>query len=234
MVFRSNRGQPLTTARILIFGEGKDDYDRRAIEHLIHALAPAGVTIRSRRHRKPIILDRGANRRRRLRMAEEVAILEDEEWRTASSQYRVVVVGFHDCDALEPAHREEGRRIEADLAGRGVRRPVAAVPAWCIEAWWILFPEALARTRQCWRPIKVPGNVGSIPRAKEHLRQALRNTAIGSCRDYHEGDSVTIARHVRECGLASDARTGRSASLVRFRDRLRAAIVDADFRWADA
>lgn len=214
----------MTSSTVLIFGEGDEDNDRRALEHLIHAFAPINVSIRCKRYRSPIILDRGAKRRKSKRVAEEVAVLERGMREAARRGERVVTIGFHDCDALEPAHVAEAGRIEEELRVAGVQQPIAATPAWSIEAWWMLFPEALALTRGCWKDYRTPANVGAIQKAKETLRGSLRPIGQHRCPDYHERDSITIARHIRERRLADDARTDRSASLAQFRDALRLAL----------
>ena len=215
----------MTQASVLIFGEGKDYYDSQAIEYLIRALAPSSVRLKLTKLRSPVILDRGAARRKRASVADEIAAHDRVRRRIAPPGERVVVVAFHDCDALEPAHIEQAARLEQELVQAGVERPVAATPAWCIEAWWMLFPEALATTRKCWKSFAVPANVGAVVQAKSALRRALRPQGHTRCPDYDERDSPTIARHVFERRLASDSRTNQSASLQYFRDRLRAALV---------
>jgi len=214
----------VTAATVLIFGEGDQENDRRALEHLIFALAPKGVRVRCKRLRSPIILDKKAERRKHKRVAREVAAHEEDARGSAGRGERVIVVAFHDCDEVEPAHEVIAEQIQADLRAAGVKFPVAAVPAWSIEAWWMLFPEALAKTRTCWSVTTVPANVGKIRDAKSQLMRNLRNKGSRRCPDYHERDSITIAKNVRDMGLAVDERTGRADSLARFRDSLRAAL----------
>ena len=210
----------MTVAHILIFGEGKDQYDSQAIEHLVRALVPPDVKLKVRKLRFPIMLDRGAARKKQADMAQQIAGQERAARIASRPGERVIVVGFHDCDEVEPAHIQQAAAIEQRLRNAGVQRPVAATPAWCIETWWMLFPDALASTRRCWRPLNVPAAVGKIPNAKNALRRALRPTGHQRCPDYDERDSPTVARFVSQRRPITAAQVARSASLAQFRDRL--------------
>jgi hypothetical protein len=93
------------------------------------------------------------------------------------------------------------------------------VPAWELEAWWFLWPDAVVAVQTTWRkPDDFVGRrVGLIENAKEELaRRVVPRTKGVRVRGYVEADSVRIARKVKELGLAHAPR-GDSASYDRFR-----------------
>jgi hypothetical protein len=136
----------------------------------------------------------------------------------------VAVIAHRDCDAVEPAHEKRSEAIESELKKRGVPKPIAAVPAFETEAWWLLWPDAVASVRRCWERLPDSSrNVGSIKDAKENLVRALRPkkpSGKARCRDYEETDGIEIARAVRLMGII-DKRVGTSNSFERFRDKVR-------------
>ncbi len=210
---------------VLVFGE--DHNDRAALQHLIRALTKdcAGVAIQLRR--KPLILSRSAARPKRRGMAEEIASLckfaEDLEEGIA------IAVVHRDCDATEPAHEEYARVMVADLRAAGVSRAVAATPAWEIEAWWMLFPSALAAIRPCWRRVDYgTQSVGRFRNAKERLIRDLRPTGERErrrCPDYQEADGIRVARYVADIGLRQARGAAISASFAEFAAALSKALL---------
>jgi hypothetical protein len=96
------------------------------------------------------------------------------------------------------------------------------VPAWEIEAWWFLWPEAVAAVNASWDSLDGyrGRRTGLIANAKEELQRALTRSFDAAkkqrVRTYSESDAPSIARQVRERGLA-DAPAGRSDSWERFR-----------------
>ena len=209
---------------VLVYAEGDADNDRRVVEHLVHALKPDGIEIRVERRRSPLILSRGAAPKKRAGMAREISVFVREARRATE---RCIAVAFRDCDACEPAHIANAEELETELRTAGVQHPVAAAPAWELEAWLALFPSELQATRTCWRAINWGSrNVGMIENVKEELTRALSSgTNIQRCKPYRESDSVRVSSLVRENHSATDTVTSRSASLARFRDRLRAEFV---------
>lgn len=203
---------------VLIFGE--DPSDSSALMELIGAILPDGFAYNAKSIRKPPILRRDANLAKRQRMSDVLSSFARNLGTRAS---RVVVVAHRDCDAVEPAHLASSEELEGDLRDAGVEHPVAATPCWEIEAWWMLFPEALKAFRQCWREVDYSRRaVGSIPEAKKTLIRDLRPGNVnrrGKCRDYEENNGLAIARNIRLNRLATPDRL-RSASLTRFKDRL--------------
>lgn len=132
------------------------------------------------------------------------------------------VIAHEDCDDLEPAHETAAIQIETRLRDEGAPNPCAVTPAWEMEAWWYLWPDAVAAVHPGWRKLARHGQeVGRIRDAKEQLRRDLRpvNVKPGRGRDYVESDSRTIAEYVRTSGCIFSP-TANSASFSRFRDQV--------------
>lgn len=203
----------------VVFGE--DHNDQQAICMLIAALAPNGTEIRTETRRKPMILSRNAGARKRRSMASDIATFTEVLQR---SDRRVIAVVHRDCDAIEPSHRQERAELHADLEGAGVSEFVVANPSWEIEAWWMLFPLALASTRPCWELVDYSkSSVGMIEHAKERLTRDLRprdRARRARCPDYQEMDSLTIARKISENPQWVSQIKARSLSFEAFRDDL--------------
>lgn len=128
------------------------------------------------------------------------------------------VVAHQDCDAVEPAHETLARTIREELAAQGLVSVIAVAPAWEIEAWWYLWPAAVAAVNSKWTKLKRTGNHGMITNAKEALRRDLR--AVGAV-DYEESDSRRISLKIKELNLI-DNQTGTSNSFASFRRELEA------------
>lgn len=194
---------------ILVFGE--DENDREAIAELTRALRPDLPRPQSRR--KPQVLVKGRENAKARKNAVDV----DKVVRAELVRRRVLfVIAHEDCDAVEPAHLALSERIEAHLANRGLVA-IAATPAWELEAWWFLWPQAALRVNSKWRnPSRRGSATGRIENAKEAWRRALRPTREKT-RDYVESDSPKIARAVRELDIVGDL-DARSDSFARFSD----------------
>jgi hypothetical protein len=134
--------------------------------------------------------------------AQEIAKLVKQE---SAVRDVVAVLAHEDCDATEPAHIAAATRIENALASAGCPGAhVAVTPAWEIEAWWLVFPDAVVTVVEGWREPNdwLGKDVGQIENAKERLIKALRPTRGGrKARDYHEADSIEIARNVVSLSL---------------------------------
>ena len=148
---------------ILIFGE--DPNDCKSLKHLVQALKPNGCpsveTIR-----RPIILSQQAAPRKREAMCEEIS--KAVKAKNITSQV-VSVIAHRDCDAVEPAHRTNSTRLLKDMRTHNLPQPVAATPAFEIEAWWFLWPGAVAKTRACWKSLKPPQYVGKMFEPQETI-----------------------------------------------------------------
>ncbi|MBT9556661.1 MAG: hypothetical protein IV100_11565 [Myxococcales bacterium] len=201
---------------VLVFGE--DDNDRQVLVELIKAIRPTCPTIDKRRH--PLVLVKGRAAAEQRKNATEIA----KVVRAAQVVRDVrLVVAHQDCDAVEPAHFAVSEAIELELKASGVP-VVAATPAWEMEAWFYLWPDAPAHVNHNWARAARPGQrVGLIKDAKETFRRELRPKKAGKApRDYEESDAPEIARHVREQGLIGTL-DAKSESFERFYDALRAA-----------
>lgn len=195
---RTGRGHHISVT--LVYGESL--FDTRAICELIEAMEP-GWRQRVHARRDPPIEVKNAKLedlpRRSDRLAGALA--------TERVARKVACVFAHeDCDDVEPAHRSLTKRIESALGQLDV--PVYAVtPAWETEAWWFMWPNAVAAVRSSWRaPDDYAGrNVGLMRDAKEALQKAVMPKGLNQAqkrkfRSYQESDAPHIARSVRERG----------------------------------
>ena len=214
----------------LVFGE--NEHDQKAIRVLAEGLRPdlAGTLLCRRR---PLVLIKGARPEKAKSNAEQIAEVAKQE-----SAIRAVagVLAHEDCDELEPAHEVAGARIESALQAAGCPQPVAVTPAWELETWWLLFPEAVGKVVKGWRtPDDWLGrDLGRLRNSKEALARAVRDPRNASARAYSENDAVEIASHVVSLGLLPSFQDGqrttpgrgvsqlrtRSASFERFRKKV--------------
>lgn len=215
----------------LVFGEST--YDTSAICRLVVGLRPE-MKGRIESRRAPLVLVKGRRAAEQRKNAVEVSKVVKA---AVSKGDRVVAVVAHqDCDDLEPSHEHIGAQIERQYAAAGIPSPIAATPAWEIETWWLLFPEAVQHIVPSWtRPDGHLGkDLGRIANSKEVLRRSVRNSRAQ--REYSETDSPAIAAAIVELGLlgsfAGDSRRSRvgrrlrvtkCASLGRLRDQVLAA-----------
>jgi hypothetical protein len=218
---RRDKGRRADKAVVLVYGE--DRYDTTAIRELLEAVQPS-LSGRVRALREPQVEMRAArledlpSRADRLARAVNVARAREEV---------ACVFAHEDCDAVEPAHEQLTERIETSLSSLGV--PAYAVtPAWELETWWFLWPEAVRATNPSWRaPTDYVGrNVGRVQNAKERLKAAvvprgLNQRERARFRTYTVADSPRIARSVRERDEAdSPQASSRSYECFRVRARL--------------
>ena len=195
MARRRDRPTRRRTPRVLVFGE--DPNDTEAIKELFRALrpkAPSPKTLRA-----PLVLVKGRDADGVRSNAEDAA---RAVTRAAGVRYDVeLVIAHEDCDAVEPAHLPLAARIEASW-GEALGVPVIGVaPAWETEAWFYLWPDAVAAVNGSWRPLpRKARNVGKIQNAKEELRRNLRPGGKARADDYQESDAPRIAAKVRERG----------------------------------
>ena len=206
---------PRRRRTILAFGESRTDTS--ALRELAAALRSDLPAVAPRK--EPIILSKGAATTRMATLARRVASLVRAEQVEADV---VAVLAHRDLDAIDS--RETMSEILADA--RALQTSLAAevpagvviipiVPAWEMEAWWLLWPAQVAAYRPGWRllPDRSGKRVDQIPAAKETLIHALRPTGRARVPDYSESDGPRIAAKVRE------ARTARAPreSLIKFR-----------------
>ena len=156
-------------------------------------------------------LDRARDRKNAVDIAEQVRL-------TRKLRPVPYVLTHRDCDAVEPAHEALSATIEDTLAQAGITA-VAATPAWEIEAWLWLWPDALVAVHAAWRRPRRDGtDVGRIKDAKETLRRDLR-PGDGRARDDEEADAPRVIERACAMGLL-DRPAARSASWARFIERL--------------
>ena len=204
---------------VLVFGESIND--ARAVANFARGLesrlAIADVVPR----RDPVIHLKAGDlpNTRRSTVESIVRVVKAEQVRRPV----LSVITHQDTDAAEPSHSALADAIEQDLNKAFVPQPIAAVPAWEIESWLMLYPEALARTRGCWRSLDIGSrSVGMIGNAKEQLQRWLRPGRGSKCPDYVESDSVIVTERIESSEFADINRLRRSASISRFTEKLRA------------
>ena len=189
--------------RVLVFGES--DNDRHAIQQLLRGLRN---DLRVEVRRDPMVLIKGALPANAKSSAEKIAALARADPRRV-----VAVVAHQDCDAVEPAHEATAAKIESELASAGCPQPIGVTPAWELEAWWLVFPEAVGKIVKGWRdPDDWLGrNVGVLANAKEALIRAVRPRGLRATapREYAERDSVEVARNVVDDNLLPSFANGR-------------------------
>ena len=173
----------------VIFGE--DQNDCLAIASMTERIFKGSLRVRPLR--EPMVLcplnsSRSKLVKNRDRMKDAVELLQKK------LEVQLVIV-HRDADACEPAHRIIAEELEAAVAKRVGVKTVAAVPAWELETWLMLFPDAIARTRTCWNGIGEVRSPGKIVNAKEHLRRKTRSKK-GKCPDYRESDAPLIAKQI--------------------------------------
>ena len=216
---RTRRSRERTTAPVvLVYGE--DRYDTSAIRHLLEDLVPALVG-RIKALREPSIEIRDARIENLPQRSDRLAAAVRVEM---ARQEVGCVFAHEDCDAVEPAHEDLTERIESALDSLGCR-VFAVTPAWEMEAWWFMWPEAVKAAHPTWRaPDDYVGkDVGRIRDAKEALRVAviprgLSRREKARFRTYAVSDAPRIAQAVRDRGEAREPQA-QSASYDYFRAR---------------
>lgn len=175
---------------ILVFGE--DSNDTQAICVLVKAIAPPAKQIPVKAIRRPIILSRNAEARKRKAMCDEIAGF-SKGYEGAGKA--VAIIAHRDCDSTEPAHVQNSTELESALRSAGVKIAVAATPAWEIETCWMLFPKAINKVRGCWQSIDYKKqNVGLFANAKERLIKDLRpKSGSHTCPDFRESDGIKVS-----------------------------------------
>ncbi len=185
---------------MLVFGESEND--RRAIRHLTEGLR-SDLRNKVETRRQPLVLIKDADAERARSNAQKIAALVKQE---SAARNVLAVITHQDCDALEPAHVAVAQKIENHIKAAGCATSVvAAAPAWEIEAWWMLFPEAVGRLVLGWRDPDdwIGRDVGKVKNAKEALASAVqpRPPTKSPPREYEESDSVAIAENIDQMGL---------------------------------
>jgi len=207
--------RPRRRSAVVIFGESENDRD--TISELFRALRPdyAGTV---KPLRQPLLLIKDASPANLPNRASILAAAVRSEEVTSKV---VCVLAHEDCDAVEPAHIALSDKIESVFERNGIRAR-AATPAWEMETWLFLWPEASKQYRPRWRkPDNNNGtNVGLLTNAKEKFKQAVRPSRTADrarVRDYSPTDSPMIAAKVRDLGII-DSLSATSNSYERFRD----------------
>lgn len=180
----------MLSPQVLVFGE--DDNDREVLRILITSLCPP-ASGRVAKRKKPLLLARGATPDGLEARAKKLAatIRADEAIRPVAC-----VFVHEDADDYAPADRHRAGSMEAAAAKYGAKI-CAVVPAWETEAWFFLFPGAVAETFPSWTKLKsATGRVDRRKDAKEAFRSAT--TPKNAKRRYEESDGPKIAATIAE------------------------------------
>lgn len=209
---------PRRGSAVIVFGESEND--RETIREFFRALRP-DFTGTVKPLREPQLLIKDARPENLPNRAEILAATVRSEELTSKV---VCILAHEDCDAVEPAHTALSDKIETVFRQKGINA-LAATPAWEMETWLFLWPDASKQYRPRWRrPDRYDGrNVGMLTDAKEKFIAAVRPSRAADrvgVRDYRESDSPMIAAKVRELGIV-DALSATSNSYTRFRDAVR-------------
>jgi hypothetical protein len=194
--------------RVLVFGE--DENDREILKELIVAICPAlGGKVEKRR--KPLIMAKGANKTQLSHRARKLAAVV----RAEEARGPIAGVFVHeDADDVAPAdEKREQQMVEA--CAKHCLKIYAVVPAWEIEAWFFLFPEAVSSAFPSWKPL--PRLVGARVDLRRDAKERFRDSTTGrrAGRRYRESDGPLVARKIAELGIARSP-LGVSAAYVRF------------------
>lgn len=192
----------------LVFAE--DANDAKALIELTNALWPDAPPIHHAR--SPLVLVRNRAdaeaRKNAAKISDAVKAFEIRKNAKAA-----IVIAHEDCDAVEPAHTPLAAKIKANLVAEGLSGVVPVAPAWEMEAWWFMWPDAVSAVNSKWKKLRsTKGNHGMITNAKESLRKALRTKEAN---DYEESDAPKIALKVRELNLVRN-RQGTASSFNDF------------------
>lgn len=196
-----------------VFGESQNDTN--ALAELIRARAEkqekhANVVVL----RVPLIQQKSATPSKRKTNAERVEATVMARLKLKKTEAPVVIVAHEDCDDVEPAHTRVTEKITVGL--KSLNFPIiAAAPAFEMEAWWYLWPEAVAAVCSSWKPLqRTNSNVGMIQNAKESLIKDLQVPGK-NVRRYNESDAPSIAKKVRSLCII-DIRNAKSESFDEF------------------
>ncbi|MFD6609644.1 hypothetical protein ACFWD1_12195 [Micromonospora chalcea] len=195
---------------------GEDDNDRQAIRVLVAALRADIGRGGLKPLRTPMALVRNVPPERLPRHADKVRAM--LKALAVATPIRAVLV-HEDADEVEPAHETVIAKIEQTF--RSLPWPVhAVVPAWEIETWWFLFPDAVRQVCPGWRSLSsyAGRDVGRIRHAKQELVRALTPPGArkSTFRTYSEADSVQIAERVVALGQLAPPWFAHSKSWLAF------------------
>jgi len=108
--------------------------------------------------------------------------------------------------------------MRAACVARGITvEVIVAIPAYEIEAWWLLWPEAVAKHRPSWDKLqdRTGQRVDKIVDAKKSLQRSLRRSDNKRIPDYSESDGFHIVEHAAKLGLLK-APKGVAVSYIRY------------------
>jgi hypothetical protein len=200
---------------ILVFGE--DHNDAQSVAAFVKLVLGEGAKIKPMR--RPLVLaNRDSAKFKATKNADHIA----QAVGLAQMKGSVTCAVIHrDADRIEPGEDGERKSITETYSGTLDCSVIAAVPAWEMEAWLMLFPDALAAYRPCWKRLSLKGRrPGAIRDAKEALIRMLRS-GDRKCRDYKELDAPGVAEKVLSLKVDLEAAVANSTSFGKFANDLR-------------
>jgi hypothetical protein len=186
-----------STRRPLIVLAGEDTNDRRVLRTLLEAVCPDAqgriVEINS------VIRLRDAGEAALSQRATKLASL--VRARAARERAEVACVFIHeDFDALDSPERDTVRERVQQVLRRNPSRTYYILAAWEVEAWFLLFPNALSAVSSSWVvPHRYRGvDTGRITDPKRVMKREV-STVVNS--RYAESDAPKIFEKIVELNL---------------------------------
>lgn len=203
----------------MIYAFGESINDAKVLKELVSAARPDLPPVQAKP--KPIVLSRQADVKKHLGKANEIVRMMSAAKHVCEV---VAVVAHRDLDNVEPASLPSVVSADEE-ALRAALRPISGLnaevvvttPAWEMEAWWLMWPEQVAKHRRSWKklPDRTGRRVDRIVDAKEVLKKELvphRNAKIPT---YSETDSPLIAGLIRTDGVIRSPK-GEAVAFKRF------------------
>ncbi len=190
--------------RVLVLGEhGRNDGE--SVATLLKGLSTKVQVANGRQIPRPLRHDLGPGGRRPQAgeiKARSKRIL-DHALKAAGRECDLVLLieDFDGQDVRDPASNRWQSHVRADQYDAATNASHSLVstsnhcPAWDLEAWLLLFPEAIRATRKAWASAPVPpsGNTGQMGCTKDLLKAKTKPT-------YAPSDALDIAKKVVTLG----------------------------------
>lgn len=199
---------------VLIFGEDRHDSDSiKILAEYLHPKLAEGTDIQVRRD--PPSLTRDATEKKVGGWMQRIG----ELVKTESTLRDIHAVLVHqDSDGPDPAGCTAAQLSTHLQSAISTVRTEPVVPVQEIEAWWLIFPDAVRAVKPTvWRDLKLPGgNSATVSDPKARLIKATRHASQKY--PYQESDSVTVAQQISRRALSP---TGTNPSWDQFEQMVR-------------
>lgn len=200
------------TRRPLIVLAGEDSTDRKVLRTLLEAVCPdaqgriveINEVVRLRDARGPALTERAAKLAGFIRA------------RAVRERADVACVFIHeDFDALDSSQRDVIKRRVQTALRQNIARTYYILATWEVEAWLLLFPDAVSAVSSSWVvPNRYRGvDTGRITDPKRVMKKEVSRTVNSR---YRETDAPKVFEKVVELGL-QDAPSGSNRSYCELR-----------------